>query len=397
MRGQALRCRASAVAPPAVGQAMGTAGRLRPADPQPRVASPQPRLPATEEPAPRIPAPVPSVAGPGVRRAFADAAVRGVGNAAQGVRAAAAPPRPATGPSLRPLSQQPREQRHEEQRPRAWQPTQPQPQQPALPDQAHGAEQELPSGLALTWLGTNSGSPTLERNVSCTLVRLPGAVQMVDCGEGSHRQLRNVPALQLQELDGIFITHMHGDHCFGLGAALTLLDEAKAAAQTDPARRRHHVYGPPGLAAVVMGDTVCSTAIGPLAAGCDVIAHEATFARGMEAKARIAQHSTGWMAGAFAAAVGAQRLVLTHFSARYREGPKELESQMRTSRATGYMEMEQQSWAVAALIKEAADEYGRWDRVFAASDFFTFHVPYRLPPAPVAAEAVSMVGAGAAR
>lgn len=70
-----------------------------------------------------------------------------------------------------------------------------------------------------------------------------------------------------------------------------------------------------------MGDTVSSRAIAPLAAGCDVMAHEATFAAGMEQKARIAQHSTGAMAGAFAAAVGARALVLTHFSARYREAP----------------------------------------------------------------------------
>lgn len=73
---------------------------------------------------------------------------------------------------------------------------------------------------------------------------------------------------------------------------------------------------------VILGDTVNSRAIAPLAAGCDVLSHEATFARGMEAKAQMAQHSTGWMAGAFARAVRAQRLVLTHFSARYREAPK---------------------------------------------------------------------------
>jgi hypothetical protein len=48
----------------------------------------------------------------------------------------------------------------------------------------------LETGLALTWLGTNSGTPTLERNVSCTLVRLPGVVHVVDCGEGSSRQLQ---------------------------------------------------------------------------------------------------------------------------------------------------------------------------------------------------------------
>lgn len=37
----------------------------------------------------------------------------------------------------------------------------------------------------------------------------------------------------------------------------------------------------------------------------------------MEDKSRVSQHSTGWMAGAFAAAVAARTLVLTHFSARY--------------------------------------------------------------------------------
>ena len=73
------------------------------------------------------------------------------------------------------------------------------------------------------------------------------------------------------------------------------------------------------MQAVVLGDTVSSKAIAPLAAGCDVLTHEATFASGMEAKARTAQHSTGWMAGAFAAAIGARQLMLTHFSARYRE------------------------------------------------------------------------------
>lgn len=60
---------------------------------------------------------------------------------------------------------------------------------------------ELQTGLALTWLGTNSGSPTLSRNVSCTVVRTPGAMQIVDCGEGSHRQLL-ASGLPLHEVDG---------------------------------------------------------------------------------------------------------------------------------------------------------------------------------------------------
>ncbi|KXZ49870.1 hypothetical protein GPECTOR_19g321 [Gonium pectorale] len=124
---------------------------------------------------------------------------------------------------------------------------------------------------------------------------------------------------------------------------------------------------------VVMGDTVSSRAIAPLAAGCDVLSHEATFAAGMEDKARIAQHSTGRMAGAFAAAVGARQLVLTHFSARYREGPKELET--RSNRQATQRELEQQSWAVTGLIREAAEAFRRPGAIFAASDFYTHHVP----------------------
>jgi hypothetical protein len=68
---------------------------------------------------------------------------------------------------------------------------------------------------------------------------------------------------------------------------------------------------------VLLGDTVDSSALAPLAVGADLVAHEATFARGMEGKAAVAQHSTARMAGTFARAVGARRLVLTHFSARY--------------------------------------------------------------------------------
>jgi ribonuclease BN (tRNA processing enzyme) len=51
--------------------------------------------------------------------------------------------------------------------------------------------------------------------------------------------------------------------------------------------------------------------------GADVLSHEATFTADMREKAHIAQHSTAPMAGAFARALGAQTLVLTHFSGRF--------------------------------------------------------------------------------
>lgn len=50
----------------------------------------------------------------------------------------------------------------------------------------------------------------------------------------------------------IFITHLHGDHCFGLGSAVLLIDVAKSK-RGDPNRMQTHVYGPPGVAVSRIG------------------------------------------------------------------------------------------------------------------------------------------------
>ena len=49
----------------------------------------------------------------------------------------------------------------------------------------------------------------------------------------------------------------------------------------------------------------------------DLLSHEATFTADMYVKARVAQHSTAPMAGNFARQLGAETLVLTHFSGRF--------------------------------------------------------------------------------
>ena len=68
---------------------------------------------------------------------------------------------------------------------------------------------------------------------------------------------------------------------------------------------------------VILGDTCDSSAMAAVARDADLLSHEATFSEKMFDKAKIAQHSTAAMAGAFAAECGAKKLVLTHFSARY--------------------------------------------------------------------------------
>ena len=52
--------------------------------------------------------------------------------------------------------------------------------------------------------------------------------------------------------------------------------------------------------------------------GADVLSHECTFSNEEEEKAEIAMHSTAAMAGAFAAKLRVRKLVLTHFSGRYK-------------------------------------------------------------------------------
>ncbi|MEO1027895.1 MAG: ribonuclease Z [Pseudomonadota bacterium] len=71
--------------------------------------------------------------------------------------------------------------------------------------------------LGIYFLGTSSGVPTKDRNVSGIAVLLPEAKSwvLVDCGEGTQQQILHSP-LSLNSLEAICITHMHGDHCYGL-------------------------------------------------------------------------------------------------------------------------------------------------------------------------------------
>jgi ribonuclease Z len=71
--------------------------------------------------------------------------------------------------------------------------------------------------VQITFLGTSSGVPTRSRNVSAVALRLPqrAEVWLFDCGEGTqHQFLRS--DLRVSQLRRIFVTHMHGDHTFGL-------------------------------------------------------------------------------------------------------------------------------------------------------------------------------------
>lgn len=71
-------------------------------------------------------------------------------------------------------------------------------------------------------LGCGSALPTLKHNASSQIIEVRNRIFMVDCGEGAQKQLRKTH-IHFAKLRSIFITHLHGDHCFGLLGLLSTL------------------------------------------------------------------------------------------------------------------------------------------------------------------------------
>lgn len=74
----------------------------------------------------------------------------------------------------------------------------------------------------VTILGCGSAMPTTYRNPSSQLVEVNEKLFMIDCGEGTQLQMRKQKA-RMSKLHSIFISHLHGDHVFGLPGLLSTL------------------------------------------------------------------------------------------------------------------------------------------------------------------------------
>ena len=95
--------------------------------------------------------------------------------------------------------------------------------------------------MTLTFLGTSAGKPTRERNVSALGLEFEqdNKWYLFDCGEGTQRQIMK-SRLSLGKLDTIFITHLHGDHYYGLPGLL-------ATKKLDGVLKPITLYGPEGI------------------------------------------------------------------------------------------------------------------------------------------------------
>jgi ribonuclease BN (tRNA processing enzyme) len=74
----------------------------------------------------------------------------------------------------------------------------------------------------VTVLGCGSAVPTTRHYLSSQVVNLRDKLFMIDCGEGSQLQFRAMK-LKFHRLNHIFISHLHGDHCFGLPGLISTL------------------------------------------------------------------------------------------------------------------------------------------------------------------------------
>ena len=98
--------------------------------------------------------------------------------------------------------------------------------------------------MKLTILGSCSAYPTLDRFTTSQILQINGKSFLIDCGEGTQIQLRN-NKIKFNSIEDIFISHLHGDHFFGLpGLILTfnLLGREKPL----------NIYGPKGIKKIII-------------------------------------------------------------------------------------------------------------------------------------------------
>jgi len=229
-------------------------------------------------------------------------------------------------------------------------------------------------------LGVGSATPAYGRHPSAQVVNFNERLFLVDCGEGTQSQLSRY-GVRVSRIDHVFISHLHGDHWFGLPG---LLSSMHLNGRTNDL----HLYGPPGLQEILdlqfrhagtvlkfnllfrptnpeaeetvlemprfrvasfplhhrvpctgfrfdetvraskhpaarsyayCSDTRAFAGYMDAVRNVNLLYHESTFLHDMVGRAVDTLHSTALEAAQVAERVGAKRLLLGHYSARYKE------------------------------------------------------------------------------
>ena len=237
------------------------------------------------------------------------------------------------------------------------------------------------SPISVTMLGTASAVPFSDRNPSAQALSVRGRLYLLDCGEGTQQRIRQ-EHLSFVKIQAIFISHIHGDHIFGLYGLLStmslyhrteplvivgpenmrpVLDFYKSAFGADDSyaldfraiapKQPEQVYedgdirvsafplnhGMPcygyrieevvGLrqrpwkprSYAYCSDTAPFPELAQWVAGVDYLYHEATYPQQYADKARQYLHSTTLDAATCALNAGVGRLLIGHYSSRVKD------------------------------------------------------------------------------
>ncbi len=92
-------------------------------------------------------------------------------------------------------------------------------------------------------LGTASAMPVSDRKPSAQALQMHGRIFLVDCGEGAQQSMVRY-GVSLQRIDSVFISHIHGDHVYGLDGLLATLGMGGRTAALN-------IYGPRNLGPMI--------------------------------------------------------------------------------------------------------------------------------------------------
>lgn len=95
----------------------------------------------------------------------------------------------------------------------------------------------------VTVLGTMAAIPTKSKAPAAQVISVNQSLLLIDCAEGTQTQMRKY-GIKMQRIGAIFISHMHGDHYFGLVGLINTMSLLKRNAPL-------HIYGPPELKKII--------------------------------------------------------------------------------------------------------------------------------------------------
>lgn len=108
--------------------------------------------------------------------------------------------------------------------------------------------------FGVTILGNNSAIPAYDRHPTAQVVTLDEQLFLIDCGEGTQMQITRYK-IRRSKIHHVFISHLHGDHYFGLIGLITSMGLLGRETEL-------HIYAPPGLEEIIdLQFTVAATKI----------------------------------------------------------------------------------------------------------------------------------------